>query len=80
MSVGGRHFAFYSNDKDGLVTKQQSELFEWVGTFPTGRLGSRQRVATDGAHVRRAASRAVAGASNPSHPLTAAPAPVVAGR
>lgn len=51
VSVQGRHFAFFSNDKDERSTLQSSELFEWVGTFPEGRLVSQQRVATDGAHA-----------------------------
>ena len=50
-SVRGRHFAFFSNDKDERSTLQSSELFEWVGGFPGGRLQSRQRVQTDGAHA-----------------------------
>lgn len=50
-SVGGRHFAFFSNDKDERTTKQLSELFEWEGLFPSGGLRSRQTVSTDGAHA-----------------------------
>lgn len=50
-SVAGRHFAFYSNDKDERSTKQPSELFEWIGGFPGGKLESRQTVQTDGAHA-----------------------------
>lgn len=44
VSVHGRHFAFYSNDKDERSTKQDSELFEWIGLFPNGRFVSRQKV------------------------------------
>eukprot|EP00928_Gymnodinium_smaydae_P080735 TRINITY_DN64381_c0_g1_i1.p1 TRINITY_DN64381_c0_g1~~TRINITY_DN64381_c0_g1_i1.p1 ORF type:complete len:401 (-),score=58.87 TRINITY_DN64381_c0_g1_i1:1142-2344(-) len=50
-SVRGRKFVFFSNDKDERTTVQSSELFEWVGAFPSGRLESRQRVQTDGAHA-----------------------------
>eukprot|EP00929_Paragymnodinium_shiwhaense_P078031 TRINITY_DN40355_c0_g1_i1.p1 TRINITY_DN40355_c0_g1~~TRINITY_DN40355_c0_g1_i1.p1 ORF type:complete len:454 (-),score=65.65 TRINITY_DN40355_c0_g1_i1:171-1532(-) len=50
-SVGSRHFVFFSNDKDERSTLQKSELFEWVGTFPEGRLESRQHISTDGAHA-----------------------------
>eukprot|EP00931_Biecheleriopsis_adriatica_P116468 TRINITY_DN92108_c0_g1_i1.p1 TRINITY_DN92108_c0_g1~~TRINITY_DN92108_c0_g1_i1.p1 ORF type:complete len:460 (-),score=89.25 TRINITY_DN92108_c0_g1_i1:70-1413(-) len=50
-SIDGRRFVFFSNDKDERTTRQDSELFEWVGGFPLGRLQSRQRVATDGAHA-----------------------------
>jgi hypothetical protein len=46
-----RHFAFFSNDKDGKSTHQASELFEWIGGYPGGRFESRQRVRTDGAHA-----------------------------
>ncbi len=49
--AGGRYFVFFSNDKDERTTLQESELLEWVGTFPTGRLESRQRIKTDGAHA-----------------------------
>jgi hypothetical protein len=55
VSVHGRHFAFYSNDKDERSTKQDSELFEWVGLFPNGRLVSRQKV---GRHRWRARAHA----------------------
>eukprot|EP00746_Dinoflagellata_sp_MGD_P036491 gnl/MRDRNA2_/MRDRNA2_18753_c0_seq1.p1 gnl/MRDRNA2_/MRDRNA2_18753_c0~~gnl/MRDRNA2_/MRDRNA2_18753_c0_seq1.p1 ORF type:complete len:419 (-),score=48.53 gnl/MRDRNA2_/MRDRNA2_18753_c0_seq1:97-1353(-) len=50
-SINGRHFAFYSNDKNEQTTIQQSELFEWVGTYPNAKLVSRQKVQTDGAHA-----------------------------
>lgn len=50
-SIGARHFVFFSNDKDERTTHQESELFEWLGGFPGGRLESRQRVPTDGAHA-----------------------------
>ena len=51
MSIAGRRFAFYSNDKDERSPRQKSELFEYVGAFPSGRLVSRQKVETDGAHA-----------------------------
>lgn len=51
ISLEGRHFAFFSNDKNERTVKQRSELFEWVGAYPDGRFVSRQTVATDGAHA-----------------------------
>lgn len=53
LSVAGRHFVFFSNDKDETSTHQPSELFEW-GTLAGGGgrgLVSRQRIQTDGAHA-----------------------------
>lgn len=47
----GRFFVFFSNDKDERTTLQESELFEWVGLFPDGKLESREKVRTDGAHA-----------------------------
>ena len=44
ISAQGRSLAFFSNDKDERSTRQESELFEWVGIFPNGRLESRQKV------------------------------------
>ena len=38
MSVMGKHFAFFSNDKDERTTKQDSELFEWVASSISHRL------------------------------------------
>ena len=68
LSAGGRHFAFYSNDKDERTTLQASELFEWVGTFPSGRFESKQKVETDGAH----AAALFASADGKSHFLAVA--------
>ena len=54
ISVGAeaersRHFAFFSNDKDGATTELDSELYEWDQT--SRRFTLRQRVRTDGAHA-----------------------------
>ena len=51
VNISGRPLIFFSNDKDEYSTKQESELFEWVGEFSDGRFQSRQKVATDGAHA-----------------------------
>ena len=61
LSAGGRHFVFFSNDKDERTTHQESELFEWVGVFPSGKLESRQKVKTDGAHAAEFFSTAEGG-------------------
>ena len=47
VNFASRRLVFFSNDKDEHTTRQESELFEWVG----GRFQSRQRVPTDGAHA-----------------------------
>ena len=47
LTVGGKHFLFFSNDKDERSTEQDSELFEWTN----GKYVSRQTVRTDGAHA-----------------------------
>jgi len=53
ISIHGRHFAFFSNDKDSESTFQNSELFEWVAgkSLSKGRFVSRQKVFSNGAHA-----------------------------
>ena len=47
LEHGGRHWLFFSNDKDERSPRQDSELFVWTN----GRYASAQKVRTDGAHA-----------------------------